>query len=122
VRTGSSSYTYSGTELYGYDPSNKRVQKTRTDGVTDAAFLRGAGRPCWESMSLAIDVGHSATYASQKMNLYFAGKHFASFDSGSFSRRGVDRLGSETSGIYPWGEEKTTTGAEYGEVRDVLSG
>ena len=109
VENRMTSNTFNGTEWYGYDPSNKRVQKTRTDGTTELHFY-GAHGERLGIYELLIDVGYTASYSSYKANVYFAGKHLAWYNGAVFNKLGVDRLGSESSSLYPWGEEKTTTG------------
>src|SRR5947209_19598197 len=52
----------------------------------------------------------SAIFCQQAtLNLYFGGKRIGRMSSGSTRFFALDRLGSESTGLYPWGEEKTTT-------------
>jgi RHS repeat-associated protein len=98
-----------GTDYYGYDPSNKRIQKTLPDGTNEIHFYGARGERLG-IYKLRFDIGSSAVYYSYTSNLYFGGKHLLRFDAGSYTATGSDRLGSESTNLYPWGEEKATSG------------
>ena len=94
--------------MYGYDPSNKRIQKTLVSGANEIHFYGAQGERLGV-YQLTVDIGWSAQYPSYKANLYFGGRHLARFDNSTVDFLGADRLGSENTNMYPWGEEKTTT-------------
>jgi RHS repeat-associated protein len=103
-------------ERYGYDPSNKRIQKQPAGGAAEEIHFYGAAG---ERLGIyALNGLNNALYFSVKtLNIYFGGKRLGRVsDSGSTSFVAVDRLGSEgASNLYPWGEEKTTSSTQNTE-------
>jgi RHS repeat-associated protein len=97
--------TTPGGESYGYDPSNKRVWKMMTDGVTEEIYFYGVdGRRLGTYKPDA-----PGTMVQLSTNLYFAGKLIRS----QGQTAAVDRLGSlrwsSGTNYYPYGEEVNTT-------------
>jgi RHS repeat-associated protein len=96
-------------ENYGYDPSNKRIQKQLTNGTEEIHFYGARGERLG-IYNLQYYYTGSPIYCTQTtLNVYFGGKLIERIGSnGGFV--GLDRLGSDGRlNSYPWGEEKTTT-------------
>jgi RHS repeat-associated protein len=96
-------------ENYGYDPSNKRIQKQLTNGVEEIHFYGAAGERLG-IYNLQIN-GSSVSCGMSSLNIYFGGKRIGRvYSYGNTGFVGLDRLGSDGGlNSYPWGEEKTTT-------------
>ena len=117
-------------EFYGYDPSNKRVQKIQPNGdeYNEYIYFYGASG----EMLCTYQIYRYSTYpyyqGDPRCNLHFAGQRLARWGAGSgFSLVKVDRLGTEGgANYYPWGEEKVTTGQNTEKFatyyRDATSG
>ena len=56
-----------GGDLYGYDPSNKRIQKTLVSGANEIHFYGAQGERLGV-YQLTVDIGWSAQYPSYKAN------------------------------------------------------
>jgi RHS repeat-associated protein len=96
-------------ENYGYDPSNKRIQKQLTNGTEEIHFYGARGERLG-IYNLQIN-GSSLSCGMSSLNIYFGGKRIGRvYSYGNTSFVGLDRLGSDGGlNSYPWGEEKTTT-------------
>jgi RHS repeat-associated protein len=96
-------------ENYGYDPSNKRIQKQLTNGIEEIHFYGAAGERLG-IYNLQIN-GSSVSCGMSSLNIYFGGKRIGRvYSYGNTAFVGLDRLGSDGGlNSYPWGEEKTTT-------------
>ncbi len=111
-------------EFYGYDPSNKRVQKIQPNGdeFNEYIYFYGAsGTLC------TYQVYKYGTYpyyqGDPRCNLYFAG---AGGTLGSQQRGEFREVGPAGDGrpgeLLPMGRGEGNDQPECGEVRDVLSG
>jgi RHS repeat-associated protein len=113
--------TSSGSEYYGYDPSNRRVWKTTTTDGAGKIFFYGAMGELMGTFSCAAGCTTDPP-AKVETNLHFAGR-LIRWDNGAVV---LDRLGgvvkrsniyaspqiSQTSAYYPFGEERTATGQD----------
>ena len=96
-------------EQYGYDPSNKRIQKQTTQGEEIQSYGAMGERLGVYQLSVASNY-QSAAYPSCTWNVYFAGKLLARAVAGATNYMWLDRLGSDaTIAMYPWGEERQTS-------------
>ena len=125
--TGQGSYSYDAEnrliqygegEKYGYDPSNKRIQKQFADGTEEIHFYGAAGEHLGVYALNANGYPYNMiSFTVQTLNLYFGGKRLGRVSQyGNTSFVSVDRLGSEgPSNLYPWGEEKQASAQQNTE-------
>ena len=113
--------TSSGSEYYGYDPSNRRVWKTTTTDGAGKIFFYGAMGELMGTYSCSSGCTTDPP-AKVETNLHFAGK-LIRWDNAAVV---LDRLGgvvmrsnilanpqiNQISNYYPFGEERTATGQD----------